>query len=120
MNVRDLIKRPLGGLKTFESQALPRGAPSISKVLTSIVDALPPGPQLPNLGGLARARGFSFKLPRTAGVFRSVEELLPPMAPKVSSVVERIESVTLGGGGGGAPAMETAPAPKKAPDLVFE
>lgn len=117
MNVRDLIKRPLGGLKTFESQALPRGAPSISKVLTSIVDALPPGPQLPNLGG---GRSLSqFRLPRTAGVFRSVEELLPAKAPKVSTVVERIELAIGGGGGAPAPAA-SAPAPKRAPDLVFE
>lgn len=119
MNVRDLIKRPLGGLRTFESQALPRGAPSISQVLANIADALPPGPQLPNLGGLARAKGFSLKLPRTAGVFRSVEEFLPSQAPKVSQVVSRIEAATLGPETPAVP-REIAPAPKQARDIVFE
>lgn len=118
MNMRELIKRPLATLGTFEIQALPRGAPSIAKVLNSIADALPPGPQLPNLGG---GRSLSqFRLPRTAGVFRSVEELLPSKAPKVSSVVERLESVMPGGGGGVPAPTMAAPAPKKAPDLVFE
>ena len=119
MNVRDLIKRPLSNLKTFEGQALPRGFPKISQVLTSIVDALPAGPQLPNLGGTRSALG---RLPRTAGVFRSVEEMLPSQAPKVSSLIDRIESAALGGSGGApAPASKaTAPAPSRAPDLIFE
>jgi len=122
MNVRDLIKQPLSTLGTFESQALPRGMPKISQVLSNIADALPPGPQLPSLGG-KRSSLSQLRLPRTAGVFRSVEAFLPSQAPKISQVMSRLEEATLGPEIPAAPG-KTAPvtekAREKAPELLFE
>ena len=122
MNVRELIKQPLNTLGTFESQTLPRGMPKISQVLSNIADALPAGPQLPSLGG-KRSSLSQLRLPRTAGMFRSVEALLPSQAPKISDMMSRIEAATLGPEIPTAPG-KTAPVAEKAagraPELLFE
>lgn len=113
----EILKRPLGAFVNVEAQ-LPRGAPKVSKFLIKVADALPKGPDLPDLGKLGAGRaGAEFKLPKMAGIFRSVEEILPKEAPKVSALAESIETKVRGAV---RPGEEVAPAPTKPRELIFE
>lgn len=119
IKLRDYLKKPLGAFVGVEAQ-LPRGAPKVSRFLANVADALPTGPDLPDLGKLFAGRaGAELKLPKMAGVFRSAEEFLPKEAPKVSDLVARVEN-SFAGSASPSARTDVAPAPKKPAALVYE
>lgn len=97
--IKDILKAPLALPRSIET-SLPKGAPQVSAMLSSIVDSLPAVPALP---------AAVSRMPKVAGVtefIKSIEAGLPVGLPKL---------------GGQSAAGETPPpAPRKAPELVFE
>lgn len=85
---KDILKMPLSFPKAIEAQ-LPKGAPSISGILGAVADALPEGPDIPIPAEIPKGK---FTLPKVTTFLKSVEEVLPERAPKVSEVVERVET----------------------------
>lgn len=94
-NIKELLKAPLAVPRSIEAK-LPKGVPRVSSVMESITAALPAGLTLP----AALPTGALQPLKITEFIKR-VEAVMPNAVPRIAS-------------------QETPPAPKKAPELIFE
>lgn len=104
-SIKDLLKAPLAFPKSIEA-SLPKGLPQVSTLLASFTDNLPEMPALPN--ALPTGVNQLPQMPMVTEFIKSIEAGLPEGLPKLGQTI--IPGAR----------EEVAPAPKKAPELIFE
>lgn len=92
---KELLKSQSAVPKGIED-VLPKGLPSMAKVLANIADALPDIPALPAMAAAPTFPG-GVKVPTGVEVknfLKSVEDILPGGAPKASAAISNLQNTT--------------------------